>query len=225
MAIQTKEQVLEGILQNTPPLCSYCGKPMSLWEVPPMTFGDGLGWGTPYLYVCYNDECSLYAGGWKTIRENYAHKASMRCINYPGTEVFECMPVFSSEGGKGQIIDGEILKEQEWQEQAIKAGFAELAECYRDKNAGKALEIFLDAVRPSRVRVKAAEILGDIGTAESIEPLVNHKCANSLLEAETTKAVAKLHGRHFTRECPFCAEIIKQRAKVCKHCGKELAEE
>jgi hypothetical protein len=37
------------------------------------------------------------------------------------------------------------------------------------------------------------------------------------------EAIAKIHARHFTRECPFCAEIIKQRAKVCKHCGKDVA--
>ncbi|MCI5120103.1 MAG: zinc ribbon domain-containing protein, partial [Candidatus Electrothrix sp. AUS4] len=27
---------------------------------------------------------------------------------------------------------------------------------------------------------------------------------------------------HFLRECPYCAELIKARAKVCKHCSKEL---
>jgi len=26
-----------------------------------------------------------------------------------------------------------------------------------------------------------------------------------------------------TRECPFCAEMIKPRAKVCRHCGNEVA--
>jgi len=36
------------------------------------------------------------------------------------------------------------------------------------------------------------------------------------------KVVEQLHERHFTRECPFCAEIIKKRATVCKHCGKDV---
>ncbi|RPI36371.1 MAG: zinc ribbon domain-containing protein, partial [Nitrospiraceae bacterium] len=30
------------------------------------------------------------------------------------------------------------------------------------------------------------------------------------------------HKKNFTMECPYCAEIIKIRAKICKHCGKEL---
>ncbi len=27
-----------------------------------------------------------------------------------------------------------------------------------------------------------------------------------------------------TRECPYCAELVKAKAKLCKHCGKELSE-
>jgi rRNA maturation endonuclease Nob1 len=37
------------------------------------------------------------------------------------------------------------------------------------------------------------------------------------------EALGKIHARNYTRECPFCAEIIKKRAKICKHCGKEVA--
>jgi len=48
------------------------------------------------------------------------------------------------------------------------------------------------------------------------------------LSKRSTRAVgtvAKLsdsaQGR--TRECPFCAEMIKPQAKVCRHCGKDVA--
>ncbi|MEZ4603169.1 MAG: hypothetical protein R2861_07125 [Desulfobacterales bacterium] len=59
MAFETKEQVLEKI-RTEKPICPNCNKEMDLWEAPPVTFSDGLGWGTPYLYVCFNDECPMY---------------------------------------------------------------------------------------------------------------------------------------------------------------------
>ncbi|NPV67108.1 MAG: zinc ribbon domain-containing protein [Anaerolineae bacterium] len=26
-----------------------------------------------------------------------------------------------------------------------------------------------------------------------------------------------------TRHCPYCAELVKAEAKVCKHCGKDIS--
>jgi hypothetical protein len=75
MAFETKEQVLEKVLSQEKPLCPHCGAVMTIWEVPPFDFADGLGWGTPYLFVCFNDECSLYVQGWKNMEENYAQCA------------------------------------------------------------------------------------------------------------------------------------------------------
>ena len=28
-----------------------------------------------------------------------------------------------------------------------------------------------------------------------------------------------------TKKCPFCAELVKREAKVCKHCGRDLPPE
>lgn len=223
MAFETREQVLEKMLSREKPQCPHCGKEMSIWETPPMNFADGLGWGTPFLYICFNDECPLYQQGWDHMKENYAHTASYRCMCYPDGKKFESIPVFSPMGAKGQIIDDQVVLEQEMLKEAIKKGFSILADCYVSEDSITVMNLLLDASQPMRVRVKAAEMIGDIGELEAVEPLKNLKVGNDVLTEEIKKAVTKIHKRFYTRECPFCAEIIKKRAKICKHCGKEVA--
>ncbi|MFZ2630364.1 MAG: zinc ribbon domain-containing protein [Desulfosalsimonadaceae bacterium] len=223
MAFETKEQVLEKILSQEKPRCPDCNKEMSLWEVPPITCGDGLGWDSPYLYVCFNDACPIYVSGWDNLMENYAHRASYRCIKSPFGNNFEVMPVFSSVGGSGQIIDDRVMAEQEVLKEAIKKGFSILADCYVSKDDLTVVRLLLDPFEPVRVRVKAAEMAGDLAGIEAIDLINNFKFENDLLQKNAKAAVEKIHERHFTRECPFCAEIIKKRASICKHCGLEVA--
>ncbi len=223
MAIETKEQVLEKVLEMEKPHCPHCKQEMAIWEVPPINFSDGLGWGEPYLFLCFNDECKLYQSGWDDLAENFAQTASYRCFCYPSSGNFEVMPVFSSQGGKGQEVSEELLAEQEMLKENIKKGFSILAVCYVRKDGPTIMKIILDPTEPSRVRLKAAEMIGDIGELDAIDPLRDLSVGNELVDREIVKAVSKIHKRFFTRECPFCAEIIKDRAKVCKHCGKEVA--
>ena len=223
MAFETREELLKKIIKKEKPVCPHCQQEMKLWEVPPINFSDGLGWGTPYLYICFNDECPLYVSGWKNLKDNYAQTASYRCIKDPSGGGFECMPVFSPMGGTGQIVDQEVMAMQEREKEMIKLGFSTLAEAYVSKDYLVALNILLDAEQPNRVRAKAAEIVGDVGDIEAIDPLRNYKFGNRIVQENVEEAIGKIHERHFTRECPFCAEIIKKKAKICKHCGKEVA--
>ncbi len=223
MAFETKEQVLEKVLEQEKPKCPHCGQEMSIWEVPSIPMGDGLGWGEPFLFVCFNDECSLYTQGWDKVQEDYGHTASYRCMCYPGSGKFECMPVFGKLGGAGQVVDDQVLMQQEMLKEAIKKGFSILAGCYVEKDAETILRLLLDPTEPAKVRLKAAEMIGDIGSLEAIDPIKNLKIGNEIIQKQLDESVKKMHKRYFTRECPFCAEIIKERAKVCKHCGKEVA--
>ena len=223
MAIETRQEFFERVLAMERPRCPHCDMEMKLWEVPPISFSDGLGWGSPYLFLCFNDECPLYVQGWKDMEENFAQHASMRCFNYPGTEQFECMPVFSPVGATGQIIEDEVLAQQEVLKEQTKKGFSILADCYTGKDGVTVMQLLSDGCEPMRVRIKAAEMIGDIGELEAIEPLRCMRAGNERLQEGIVNAVSKIHERYFTRECPFCAEIIKKRAQICKSCGKEVA--
>lgn len=221
---ETKEQVLAQIMDQEKPVCPHCHQEMSLWEVPPVNFSDGLGWDSPYLYVCFNDECPMYKSGWDHLMKNYAHHASYRCIKSPRGNNFEAMPVFSPMGAQGQIIDDEIMAREEALKEAIKKGFSILAECYATKDDVTVVQLLMDPTQPNRVRMKAAEMTGDIAPVEAVDLIAGHRFGNDQLQNKVKEAIAKIHKRHFTRECPFCAEIIKSRAVICKHCGKAVAE-
>ena len=87
------------------------------------------------------------------------------------------------------------------------------------------LDLLTDSTQPARVRMKAAEMMGDIGDLGAVDPIRDLKFGNPKLQEAVDLAIKKIHARHFTRECPFCAEIIKARAKICKHCGQSVAGE
>lgn len=53
--------------------CPHCGVRMLKWYTPP-----DLTWGTPYQYVCFNDECGYYVRGWEWIQSRYNKTASYR---------------------------------------------------------------------------------------------------------------------------------------------------
>ncbi|KPA19757.1 hypothetical protein MHK_000033 [Candidatus Magnetomorum sp. HK-1] len=221
--MKTKQDILDEMLSKEPPKCPHCNNEMSIWQVPDFAFGDGLGWGSPYLFVCFNDECSAYKDGWDHIRGTFAHNASYRCMCYPEGDKFEFIPVFSPEGGTGQVVSEQMLKEQEQLKESMKIGFSTLADAYVNKDADSVMLILLDALQPARVRLKAADMIGEVGRVEDIESLENNKYGNDLITKQVKDSIKKIHKRNFTRDCPFCAEIIKERAKVCKHCGKEVA--
>ena len=225
MNFETKEQVLEKVLDMEKPLCPHCKKEMTIWEVPSIAMGDGLGWGTPYLFICFNEECPLYVQGWDNILETMAHKASYRCMCYPGTKQFECIPVFSPAGAQGQVLTDEVLIARENLKESIKRGFSILADCYVSKNWVEVLKLLLDHIEPVKVRIKAAEMLGDIADIDVLDTMINTKFGNQILSDRVTSSISKIHARNFTRNCPFCAEIIKQKASICKHCGKDVAGE
>ncbi len=221
----TQQDVYDKMVEEERPVCPHCGQQMAIWECPPMNFSDGLGWGTPYLYVCFNDDCPLYLEGWKSIYEQYANIASYRCICDPMSGNMECMPVFSREGGKGGIIDEEIKAREEARKAAEKKGLEDLEVCYGAGDAGAILKVLLAEDTPPPVGLKAAEMIGDLGGLDVIEPIRNHVFADDSINEKTEASIELIHQKNYTKECPFCAEIIKARAVVCKHCGKDLPAE
>jgi hypothetical protein len=222
MAMLTREDIYNKMVEETRPVCPHCGEGMVIWECPPVSFSDGLGWGSPYLYVCFNDDCPMYLEGWENIMDHYETMASYRCICDPMSGRMDSMLVYTRDGGKGYIIDEEIRARGEAQKAAERKGLEDLAAFYEAGNGAAVLKVLLAEDTLPVVCVKAAEIMGEIGTLEAIEPVRNHVFQDELAQEKAEAAIEEIHERNFTKECPFCAEIIKARAVVCKHCGREL---
>jgi len=223
MAILTREDVYNKMVSDKRPVCPHCGQEMAIWECPPVSFSDGLGWGTPYLYVCFNDDCPPYLKGWENIMEHYANVASYRCICDPMSGKMDSMPVFSSDGGRGYIIDEEIKAREKARKAEEKKGLEELEAYYEAGDVDAILKVLLARESQPKVRLKAAEMTGEIGALDVVEPIRNHDFKNDLIRTRVEKSIDLIHKRNYTKECPFCAEIIKARAVVCKHCGKDLS--
>jgi hypothetical protein len=87
------------------PDCPHCQHKMKKMSAIGPNYGDGLGWGVPFLYVCFNDECKLFVDGWRHIKENFGKVASYRCMCYPDNGKMDTMCVFTPDGCTGQIIE------------------------------------------------------------------------------------------------------------------------
>jgi len=202
--------------------CPHCKTELTLCHAPPMHVGDGLGWGSEFLFICLNDECSLFVKGWEHIENQYGHVGSYRHMEIPNSTESYNMMVAGKAAFTGSIVDVEALKRQNARYQAEKKAVAELDTCVEANNLEPVLFLLTDNAANISDRKRAASLLVELNDLSCIEPLRNHDFTDTQLEQDINLAIHKILVDHFLRECPYCAELIKARAKLCKHCGKEL---
>lgn len=202
--------------------CPHCKKPLTLCNAPPIHVGDGLGWGSEYLFICLNNECPLYVNGWRFIEEQYGHAGSYRHMEIPGSKETYSMMVGGETAFTGNVVDVEELRRQDERYRELQEALADLEAGEARRDTSPALTVLLNDAAPIADRKRALDCLLRLKDPSCVEPLRNHVFKHDDLDQAVNLALAAILKDNFLRECPFCAELIKARAVVCKHCGREL---
>ncbi len=205
-------------------VCPHCKKELTLCHAPPIHVGDGLGWGSEFLFICLNDECSLFVNGWKFVEEQYGHVGSYRHMEIPNSNESYNMMVAGRGAYTGNVVDVEALRQQNTRYRAEKDAVARLENCLETHDLEAVLYLLTDNAATLDNRKHAAEMLVPLNDIECIEPLRNHDFGDSHLEQNVNMAISTILAAHFLRECPYCAELVKARAKICKHCKEDLSD-
>ncbi len=203
--------------------CPHCQTELTLCHAPAIHVGDGLGWGSEYLLICLNDNCSLYTRGWDFIEQQYGHVGSYRYMEIPNSKESYSMMVGGQGAFTGSIVDVDDLRKRNARYQELQKALAQLDHCVAKKDLGPVLTVLLDDSARVDDRKKAISLLAPLNDLSCVEPLRNHVFKNEHLQHEVNLALNSVLHKHFLKECPYCAELIKLRATVCKHCQRELA--
>jgi hypothetical protein len=205
-------------------VCPHCNQELTLCHAPPIHVGDGLGWGSEFLFICLNDECSLFVNGWEFVENQYGHVGSYRHMEIPNSNESYNMMVAGKGAYTGSIVDIEALKRQNIRYKAEKNAVARLETCLETHDLEAVLYLLTDNAATLSNRKQAAELLVPLNDIDCIEPLRNHDFGDSHLEQDVNMAISAILSAHFLRECPYCAELVKARAKICKHCKEDLSD-
>ena len=202
--------------------CPHCKEELTLCHAPPIHVGDGLGWGSEFLFICLNNDCSLFVNGWDYVENQYGHVGSYRHMEIPNSNESYNMMVAGEGAFTGSIVDVEALKKQNSRYQQEKKAIAKLDTCVEEKDLEPVLYLLTDNEATLDERKRAAAMLVPLNDLACIEPLRTHDFGNNHLAQDIDMAIRQILANHFLRECPYCAELVKVRARVCKHCKKDL---
>ncbi len=81
------------------PRCPHCEEGMFRWRTPDLST-----WSSPWIWVCFNDECGYFARGWGWMLERFQVQASYRYKYDPETGERGPLPVWSMDALKNGIL-------------------------------------------------------------------------------------------------------------------------
>ncbi|WP_130470204.1 hypothetical protein [Candidatus Magnetaquicoccus inordinatus] len=98
------EEQKESVVNPYERACRHCGQPMSKWLATHNDWGDGMGFCTDIMLVCFNDECPIYVKGWNTLYDKYRKVGSVRHFYNPDDGFQGVLPVGHKDALRGDIV-------------------------------------------------------------------------------------------------------------------------
>jgi SAM-dependent methyltransferase len=82
--------------------CPHCDEKLNKWQVPDHPFAE---WDHDFMYICFNDLCTYYLGGWNTLAQQGNHGVSYRYMFNPKNNASTSIPVPSPKALKSGIVE------------------------------------------------------------------------------------------------------------------------
>jgi hypothetical protein len=221
--VVTRADIYEKVIFAERPVCPHCGQKMKIWQCARTAFVCGSRWGTPYLFICLNDECPPFVKGWESMKRNYGRTCSYRCICYPDSRKTETMLVFSYADCKAGIIDEAVVAADRAKGTPEDPDVQELMQYFERQDVSALSTKLCDDSLHYKVRQKAAALIGELGLVETIEFLQNQPIKDQRIRTKVRNAIKRIHEINGTQECPYCTEIIEAGATTCRQCGRRLS--
>ena len=94
--IQRKKEGIKNTLR-----CPHCDTELKKWAVPQTAFTE---WPNEYFYICFNDECPYFIGGWDAMEKQGNH-CSYRLMYDPLIDCCQPIPVMNTNMLRDGIIE------------------------------------------------------------------------------------------------------------------------
>jgi len=220
--VVTRADVYEKVISSERPVCPHCGQEMKVWECFSTPFTCGSRWGSPYLYVCANDQCPPFVEGWESMKKQYGRTCSYRCICYPDSLKTEMMLVYTRVDMDSGIVDEAVIAGDKARGTAEDPAVQGLLRHYESEDVDALMATVFDEKAHYKVRMKAAALIGELGSMETVDPLSSYQFKDHRISAAVQDAISRIHAINTTLECPFCSEIVQAGIAICSQCGREL---
>ncbi|MBF0180375.1 MAG: hypothetical protein HQM03_10175 [Magnetococcales bacterium] len=86
--------------------CPHCQVPMKKWAAGGHNFtGDGMGFTSDVMLVCFNDDCPMFVKGWDSLYNTMRRVGSVRAFYNPEDGDEGVLPVGHRAALRGDIIE------------------------------------------------------------------------------------------------------------------------